>query len=530
MAKNSNGKKEAEVIIKNNLRSDDKKKNITNNKNSDNKKVKNKQRIKNNEQKNKVNKKKDDSSKNKSTSVRKSTKEKNKQSIASKEKSLSKNNSASKKNAKSIEVKKVKPVDDTTSKKVLNASKKDLKTKKDVKNKQSANKKDLNNNKYDGLDLFIIILITAVITGLGTMFIVNYQYRKDNALYETELVSDDNISKFIKTYSEIDKNFYEVVDKEGMIDAALDGMLGYLEDNYSIYMNEEESGLLSDSLEGSYEGIGIVTQGNVIYEVYENSSAHKAGLLAGDEITKVNGQEITLENFQIISQLIVQNGDNENEVIVKRNGEVLTFKLKVGKVYVPTVSTELLEKNESKIGYMVLSSFSSQTYKQFKEELESLEDKNIESLIIDLRNNTGGYLTVAHDIASLFLEKNKLIYSLESKDKVTEYKDETDEKRDYQIVILVNSSTASAAEILTCALKDSYGATIVGKTTYGKGKVQSLMNYDNSMVKYTSAKWLRPNGDCIDEVGIEPDYDVSIEVKSNTIYDKQLDKAIELLS
>ena len=96
--------------------------------------------------------------------------------------------------------------------------------------------------------------------------------------------------------------------------------------------------------------------------------------------------------------------------------------------------------------------------------------------------------------------------------------------------MLVNGGTASASEILTAALKDSYGATIVGKTTYGKGKVQSLMNYDSSMVKYTSAKWLRPNGECIDEKGIVPDYDISNEVIDNTLYDRQLDKAIELLS
>ena len=380
------------------------------------------------------------------------------------------------------------------------------------------------------LDVVLIILITAILTTLGTVFVLNRQYRKDNALYETELVSDSNITKFIKTYSEIDKNFYEEVDKEGMIDAALKGMMEYLKDNYSIYLNEDEKESLSDSLEGSYEGIGVVTQGNVIYKVYDNSAAAAAGLLIGDEIIKVNGEDITLENYQIISELLLSNGDKENEIVVKRNNEVLTYNLKAGKVYVPTVSSEVLEKKENKIGYIAISSFSSQTYKQFKSELGKIEEKGIESLIIDLRSNTGGYLNTAHNIASLFLEKGKIIYSLETKDKVTDYKDETDEKREYPIVVLVNSSTASASEILTAALKDSYGAVIVGKTTYGKGKVQSLMNYDKSMVKYTSAKWLRPNGDCIDEIGIEPDYEVSNEVKNNTIYDKQFDKAIQLLS
>ena len=136
----------------------------------------------------------------------------------------------------------------------------------------------------------------------------------------------------------------------------------------------------------------------------------------------------------------------------------------------------------------------------------------------------------ATDIASLFLKKGEVLYSLESKNNITTYKDETKDKREYKIVILVNSNTASAAEILTAALKDSYGATIVGKTTFGKGKVQTMKYYEDTMVKYTSAKWLRPNGECIDEIGIVPDYDVDIQYGNNVIYDLQLDKAIKLLS
>ena len=212
--------------------------------------------------------------------------------------------------------------------------------------------------------------------------------------------------------------------------------------------------------------------------------------------------------------------------------ETLTFKVEVAKVNIPSVSSTVIKNEEknTKIGYLQLASFSAHSYEEVVEALEELEeDEEITSLIIDLRDNTGGYLTVATDISSLFLEKGSVIYSLENKDEKNEYKDETKEKREYKIVVLVNSNTASAAEILAAALHDSYGATIVGKTTFGKGKVQTMTHYEDTIVKYTSAKWIRPNGECVDEVGIVPDYEVNLEYGENVIYDRQLDKAIELL-
>lgn len=153
-------------------------------------------------------------------------------------------------------------------------------------------------------------------------------------------------------------------------------------------------------------------------------------------------------------------------------------------------------------------------------------------MVIDVRNNAGGYLISAKEIASMFLEKEKIIYSLQEKDKTQTYKDTTSEKRDYPVVVLINEYSASASEILTSALKESYNATLVGKKSYGKGKVQQTLNLeDGSMAKYTTAKWLTPNGKCIDGVGITPDYEIDLDVDENnqTIVDTQLNKAIEIL-
>ena len=191
------------------------------------------------------------------------------------------------------------------------------------------------------------------------------------------------------------------------------------------------------------------------------------------------------------------------------------------------------------MGYLSISSFSDTLATQVENALGELEESNIESLIIDLRNNGGGLLTAAKDTASLFLEKGKVIYGLEGNEKNEKtkiYYDETTTFRNYPIVVLVNGATASASEILAAALKESYGATIVGTTTYGKGKVQQTKKLsDGSLVKYTTFRWLTPDNECIDEYGISPDYGIEIEYqyddeKNITGYtDTQLAKARSIL-
>ena len=381
--------------------------------------------------------------------------------------------------------------------------------------------------ELDILDIMIVIVITAIASCVLTGFILNVQFRKMNPTYNLNLSKDENIKELLDVYSEVITNYYQEVDKKGMVEAGINGMLKFLGDNYSIYMNSSAAEDLNETLENTYEGIGIVTTNNVVYHVYDNTPASKAGIKEDDVI--INGVDISEENFEQIS-VLVQNNDGTNEIVVKRDDKELTFNVEKATVTVPVVSSRIIDMDKKKIGYISLSSFSSHATEEFTTDLAKLEEDDIDSLIIDLRGNTGGYLNQAKSIASIFLEKGKIIYSLENKDKTELVKDETSEKRKYKVVILVNGSTASASEVLTAALKDSYGATIVGKKTFGKGKVQNTNNYgDGSMLKYTTAKWLRPNGDCIDEEGIKPDYEVDLEYKGNLIYDKQLDKAIELL-
>ena len=193
----------------------------------------------------------------------------------------------------------------------------------------------------------------------------------------------------------------------------------------------------------------------------------------------------------------------------------------------PITKYEVL--SDTSIGYIYIKNFSKNLSSQVDKALSYLEFNNINSLIIDVRDNAGGYLSSAEEVASFFIENGKVIYSLESNNKKYTYKDTTKESRKYKIAVLINGGSASASEILAAALKDSYGAILVGTKSYGKGKVQQVVPLESGgSVKYTSAKWLTPSGKCIDGTGLNPDYHV---VYSEEIpYDSQINKAIELLS
>jgi len=419
-----------------------------------------------------------------------------------------------KKNSKKIEgTKKVDSNKKKNNKKVSNIKKK--------KNKKVFIKK----YKIDILDVLLIIVFTVIASSFVTGYIFNYQYKRNRTLNETLLYSE-SFSKLAQVFDEVKKNYYEKIDEEELSRAALDGMLGYLGDKYSIYLTDNDSEELSTSLDGEYKGIGVVCSLETVIFVYDGSPASNAGIQVGDKIVSINGESITKDNAQTIGELIKK--DKNNSIEVSRDGSNMTFDIKVDTVVVPSVSGDVLSKDNNNVGYVKISSFSSNTYSQFVDELKKIEDKEVNSLIIDLRNNTGGYLSAAYDIANVFLKSGDVVYSLESQDEIKVYKDTTKDSKNVNVIILINGGTASASEVLASALKDSYGAIIVGEQSYGKGKVQTLLTYGNSLVKYTSAKWLRPNGECVDEIGIKPDYEVSNTVKGNTIYDNQLELALKI--
>ncbi len=384
-------------------------------------------------------------------------------------------------------------------------------------------------NTFSFKELFIITAIFGLVVCIFTTLIV--------LNISKNYILDSNLNDIVKSYNEITNTYYKDVNSKDLADSAIDGMLEYLDENYSKYLDDKETESLTDSLSDSYKGIGIVVYNNgenyVVYNVVKNSESYNAGVKKNDIIKSINNKTITKEmTVDEITKMI--NDSSKVHLVVLRDNKELSFDIDVKKVSIPVVNSKTISKNDKKVGYIYLSSFTKNSYNQFKDALQEVEHGKIDSLIIDLRDNTGGYLSGAQDIADLFIKKDKVLYSLEYKDSTKVTKTKTNDYRTYPIVVLVNEYTASASEVLALALKESYGATLVGTKTFGKGKVQVTSTLsDDTMIKYTTAKWYSPYNNSIDEKGITP----GITVKQSLDFiltkdgeDKQLEKALDFIT
>lgn len=382
--------------------------------------------------------------------------------------------------------------------------------------------------------LIIITLIIGFIIGLS-LFKVSLE-KKDNIAINS---NDKELKKFVDNYNYIVNNYYGDLDKKELIDNAISGMIESIDDPYTTYIDEESSNTFSTTLEGSFEGIGVEIVNDsdkniVVYSVIKGSPAEKAGVEPLDIIKSINGKSLEgIETSEFVS--IVKT--SENPVItleIKRKEETITKEIKREKVTITSVESEIIEKQEKKIGYMYISIFANNTYSQFKKQLEELENKGIDSLIIDVRSNTGGHLTAVENILSLFLDSSHIIYQTEDKNGIEKTYSKGNTTKQYKVVVLTNESSASASEILAATMKEEYGATLVGKHTYGKGTVQELKTLpDGEQYKFTTKKWLTPKGNWINGTGVE----VDVEVEFNKDYyenpthdnDKQLQEAINTI-
>lgn len=399
-----------------------------------------------------------------------------------------------------------------------------------MKNKIKENKKIKNGKErsasFNLLEVIIIIIMTSLVVGVSTGVIVYKNYKSDVGITE----SDGKYFKELKkAYDNIINGYVEKVDEAKLIDAAIEGMYNYLGDPYTSYIDQSSTDDLTDRLNGEYTGIGVeitkIEEGIIVINVFENGPAYNAGIEPGDILVKLNGNDITNSSAADVSNSIKKSNQSSVELSVLRDGITITKTVNIKNVNVPSVSKE----NFNDIGYIKIDTFSNTTYTQFKEALEALEKNNINSLVIDVRNNGGGYLNSAAEIAELFIEKGKNIYGLENKKGKTFYEDNTKTQRNYKIAVLINSSSASASEILASALKESYGATIIGTTSYGKGTVQETSKLSSGgMVKYTTAYWLTPNGNSVNNVGIKPDIEIILDKTDEYQYetDNQLQGAL----
>ncbi len=352
-------------------------------------------------------------------------------------------------------------------------------------------------------------------------------------------VSKD-LDKIVDTYYAIVDNYYGDLDKDSLIEGAIEGMISSIGDTYTSYTNIDDTAIFDETINGKYEGIGCTIATYelgkiVVIEVFEDSPAFIAGLKVGDVIKKVDNISCEDKTSSDISDYIKDSGKEKIVLTVARDNMEMDITINLSKVEVPYVNGQILEYAGKKVGYMQIIIFSSTAYSQFKNKLEELEKEKIDSLIIDVRDNSGGYLTTVTDILNLFLEKGKVIYQLEDSSGKVKKKDTTREKRNYPLAVLINNASASASEILASAIKESYGGLVVGTNSYGKGTVQQTKKLlDGSMIKYTTQKWLTPNGNFIDEVGVTPTniVELSEAYKTNPSFenDNQLKEALKLLT
>lgn len=382
------------------------------------------------------------------------------------------------------------------------------------------------NTTYTFKELLIVTMFVTLIISTITGIVVY------------KVISSNELIKLESSYNKIKNEYYSDINKEELENAAIDGMMKYLNEKYSLFMDQEETSSLNDKLEGNYDGIGIEIgikdKKIMVLNVYENTPASVAGLKVNDELVKV--EDLTINESTTLKDVTSLIKDKRSvKLSIKRDNEVKEFSIDIKKIDKPVVTEKIFERNNKKVGYIYLSTFSENAGTQVKEALKKLDEENIDSLIFDVRSNTGGYLTSVTEILNMFLKKGHLMYSLEEKDKKKMYYDTTKEEYDKDVVVLVDRKTASASEILASSLKESYGATIVGTTSYGKGKVQSTYKLSkDTMLKYTTAKWYTPNGNSIDEVGITPGIYVTLgkEYVLNPCdeTDSQLQKAVDLLT
>lgn len=390
-------------------------------------------------------------------------------------------------------------------------------------------------NSYSFSELFIITIISLLVGAFSCFSIITIMSGGRNYLKLSK-----ELSKFYDSYDILVENYNGNVDKKELVDAAINGMVSSVGDQYTSYVDTEGTNSFNQLVDGKYNGIGCLIQETEdkkikVMQVYDNTSAYKAGIKVGDIIKKVDDKDSSIGSTEL-ANYIKSSKNKSYSVTVLRDDKEIKFTLSKNEVEIPVVTSKIFDKGDKKIGYISISIFSSVSAKQFKSNLEKIEKEGIDSLIIDVRDNNGGYLSSVTDITSYLLPRGKIIYQVQkSNSKIKATKDKTIAKREYPIAVLVNENSASASEILAGAIKESYNGYVVGMKTYGKGTVQQVSELsDGSMIKYTIENWLTPNGNWINEKGIDPTDEVELSddyyKNPNEESDNQLQKALSLLS
>ncbi len=392
---------------------------------------------------------------------------------------------------------------------------------------------DLENDSKFSIFEVVIIIFISIVFGIIVGYVLTYTRSPLGSVK-----SNSKLSEIISTYNSIKNNYYKEIDDDTLVNAAVSGMIGSLDDKYSNYMDSITTDSFNESVEGSFVGIGITIMYDGEYNkiiAVDDKGPSKKSLKVDDLIVEVSGKDVRGIYGDDLRKLIRGKVGTTIKIKVLRNNKYLTFSIKRTNIEIKTVKSNYFDVENKKIGYLDVDVISSNTYKQFNKNLKRLENKNIDSLIIDLRDNPGGHLSQTKEILSMFFNKKTVLYQLKDKDAKKKIYSSSNETRSYPIVILVNDGSASASEIITSCFMENYNnIKVVGTTTYGKGTVQQSHQLSTgTSIKYTVQEWLTSKGKSINEKGIKPDEELLMnsEYYSNPTYntDNQLQKAIEIL-
>lgn len=381
---------------------------------------------------------------------------------------------------------------------------------------------------------FVIILFIFVF-GAGLLL---GKYLTEESYYSLEGKVDLRV--FWEAWNIIEDRYidFEDVNHEKMIYGAISGMIKSLDDTPSVFFNPDDAKIFLENTKGNFEGvgmeIGIRDNSLKVIAPLPNTPAEKAGLKPGDSIVKID--DIFTSDITIDQAVLLIRGEKGTKVtlmILRDEWEApREFEITRGLIEVPSIILEFTDEENLKFAHIRIVHFSSRASSDFSKISKDILDSSPDGIILDLRNNPGGYLSEAKKIAEWFLQKGDIITIQEGRTRnITHKSNKNGHLANFKIIIIINEGSASASEILASAIRDNSDIKIVGKQSFGKGSVQELISLrDGSRLKITVAKWLTPKGELIDEVGIHPDFVVE---KTEEDYlkgvDPQLDKAIEIL-
>lgn len=361
-------------------------------------------------------------------------------------------------------------------------------------------------------------------------------------LSATQITDDEELKElfepFFQAWSIVHDQFLnQPVDNVKMMQGAIRGLMDSLDDPYTAYMDPEEYRTQNTPLQGEYTGIGawVDTTGEylVILSPMPDSPSEKVGIEPGDKVVEVDGEDVTGFDPVIVLEKILGPAGTSVNITIEREGEpeFLHFEVERAVIPIPSVESELLEEE---LGYIRLYTFGAISAEEFQQALSELINQGAAGIILDLRNNTGGFVDTAIEIISEFIPEGIVMIEEWADGTTDEYKATGDPMQpEIPLVVLVNNGSASASEIVAGALQDYDRAELVGTQTFGKGLIQNWIPLigENGAVRVTTARWLTPDGRQIQDNGLTPDFIAEItESDIENEFDTQLERAKEVLS